>query len=244
MSIVAWVLTFSPAQIFWSFISGSLIGLGVLIAWQNYANRQSRSPVNDAPRIKARPAISSPYDPVKDEGQGNVDFLSGFDPSVPSVEIDFDGEAIGKRYFMWEMETENGREVNVQRYSIRLVNSSNQDLENLTVKLEKIVEEDSATGSSPLGYELDIQKTIRRRDSAWLPVISYRKEASSWISIEGIDRDKASKEGKMFSPHKRRWLHLAVRADKGVYLPALFQCWVDDQNCLIMKRLNIEAPNL
>jgi hypothetical protein len=161
---------------------------------------------------------------------------------VPSVEIDFEEDVVGQRYFTWETETEDGKEVNVQRYSILLRNTSGQDLENITVKLEKIVGEDADIGTSYVGYELNIPKTIRKRDSAWLRVISYRKLA--WISIEGIDRDRASKEGKMFNPYKRRWLHLTVRADKGVYLPALFQCWVNDQQCLIMKRLNLDASNL
>lgn len=186
------------------------------------------------------------YDPGKDRHVEEMYFQAGFNPVLPTVEILFDDSAIGQRYFTWEMETENGKQVNVQRYSVLLQNTSDQDLNNVTVKLEDVVEE-SGVEATYLGYELPLDSkstTIRKKDKAWVRVISYRKQDGPyWISIEGADKDAASKEGKLFRPHNRRELHLMVRADGGIVLPARFQCWVDNQGCLIMKQLNIDAPN-
>lgn len=186
------------------------------------------------------------YDPGKDRHVEEMYFQAGFNPALPTVEIQFVDGVVGQRYFTWEMETENGKQVNVQRYSVLLQNTSDRDLNNVTVKLEDVVEE-SDVGTTYLGYELPLDSkstTIRKKDKVWVRVISYRKQDGPyWISIEGADKDPASKEGKLFRPHNRRELHLVVRADGGIVLPARFQCWVDNQGCLIMERLKLDALN-
>jgi hypothetical protein len=190
-------------------------------------------------------SLGSGYDPAKDEALKAIHFQSGFDNTRPTLDMHFVNGAIGQRYFTWEMETEDGRQVNVQRYSVLLENSSEQDLENVSVKLERILEEDANADSPYLGYELQLNPPttrIRRKDKTWLPLISYRRDdAGGWISIEGVAKDRASKEGRIFTPRRRRQLYIAVRADRDIFLPAKFQCWVEDNGCLIMKRLNI--PN-
>ena len=187
----------------------------------------------------------SPYDAENDTHQKEIHMEGGFNSNNPTVEVEFLTDGYPQRYFTWEMETENGKQVNVQRYSMLLKNTSNVDLENVTVKLEKVVEEGSEELSTYLGYTLPLEASsphIRKKDAAWVKLISYRKQDGPYcISIELPERDDASKEGKLFRPHNRRDLYVAIRADRGIYLPARFQCWVDDHGSLIMKRLNLDS---
>lgn len=231
-----------------------MIGLAVVL-WVKYPALKDRwtqcvgnsKPAADSPTPfetskpqKINIAEELAYDPANDQHLNEQYFESGFDPTKPTLEIQFSDD-IGGRYCTWEMETEDGKQVNVQRCSILLENTSTNDLQNVVIKLEKVIEEELEGEPPYLGYVLRLNPAsshIGKNDKAWLPLISYRKDvARAWISIDGVDRDRGSKEGKMFRPHTRRELHLTVRADGGFFLPARFQCWVDDQGCLRMKRL-------
>lgn len=198
------------------FFAPALLLLGIVTAWQNY--RLSHSIPARMPQL------------------GDQDTL----------EILFD-DVIGQRYYTWEIERENGQKVSVQRKSILLVNHARKDLENVIVKIEQIIAEDEQEPSSYLGYELHLDQNatrIRRDDSAWVPVFSYRKDRTpGWFSIEGIDTDESNKKGKIFRPHTKREVHLMVRADGGVETSVIFLVQVDDVGCFNMKRLTSTTLN-
>ena len=159
------------------------------------------------------------------------------------MEIKFE-DVIGTRFYIWEIEKEHLKEVSIQRKSILLENTG-KDLENVSVKLERIIGEDAQDEQSYLGYELRLEHNataIRQNDRAWVRVVSYMKN-SAWISIEGIDVDPNSKVGKLFRPHAKRELQIMVRADGGLAVPVRFQIEVDDAGILLMKRLSPDTPN-
>ena len=112
--------------------------------------------LKDAKADREPPKILLPkelaYDPGKDRHLEVMYFQAGFNPALPTVEMQFLDDIVGQRYFIWEMETENGKQVNVQRYSVLLQNTSDRDLNNVTVKLEDVVEE-SGAGTTYLGFE-------------------------------------------------------------------------------------------
>jgi hypothetical protein len=212
-----WMLFNAPA---WAlvllFLACLLITLGIIIAWQNY-------------HLLYRPTAPTARAVNSD-----------------AVAIRFD-DVNGQRYYTWEIERENGQEVSVQRKSILLENHAGRDLENVTVKIERIIGENEPEPSSYLGHELHLEQNstrIRRNDSAWVPLFSYRKDKTpAWFSIEGIDTEAMSKKGKIFRPHIKREVHLMVRADEGVETSALFLVQVNDAGVFDMKRLSSSSFN-
>ena len=253
---VAVSLNLSPGYIFMLCVAGACVFIGVALLWQQYkTSRKVPPPITD-PRLRPRlqdsysrlaAAIESAERTKRFERLHQLVEIAKKHQEKPTLEIKFEN-VVGQRFCTWEMETENNKGVNVQRCSFLLENQSDYDVKNVSVKLERAIAlgaREQALPSGYVGYTLQLDQegtTIRSRDKVWVPFISYRKEvASGWISIEGVDQRQASKEGKLFSPYDGYELHVVVRADDGVIIPAQFMVRVENE-MLTMTRLNPGTP--
>lgn len=197
----------SPLQILFLFIAGCLLGLGVLIAWQNYRSSYS---------------VSAQTLQAKQPSPLTIEFEDY--PATPYFRADIANSIVTTA--PWT----HGYQILIRSpirhvSNVRVLLTTWQEIP--TTPAEQPIVYSLHHPLAFAGEEVSIN--FNRGDAHWVPIIRFTKDvmATRWITVEG--RQQA-----MFHHDKQHKIHINVTGDDIEPLDKCYVVWVEDSKLCMM----------